>query len=90
VLYLHDGQNCFNASTSFAGEWNADETAGKLIADGKIEPIIMVAIANAGTARIDEYTPTATRKSAPGARASFMPDISLKKLSRSSIRTFAR
>ena len=26
VLYMHDGQNCFDASTSFAGEWEVDET----------------------------------------------------------------
>ena len=50
VLYLHDGQNCFDAATSFAGEWRADETAGELIAAGKIAPIIMVAVANAGSA----------------------------------------
>jgi len=58
VLYMHDGQNCFDAATSFAGEWRADETAAKLIADGKIEPIIIVGIENAGSKRIDEYTPT--------------------------------
>src|SRR5687767_13364397 len=27
VFYLHDGQNLFDAATSFAGEWQADETA---------------------------------------------------------------
>jgi predicted alpha/beta superfamily hydrolase len=58
VLYLHDGQNVFDASTSFAGEWRADETADELIRSGKIQPIIMVAIANSGAARIDEYTPS--------------------------------
>ena len=32
VLYLHDGQNVFDAATSFAGvEWGADETAERLI-----------------------------------------------------------
>jgi predicted alpha/beta superfamily hydrolase len=58
VLYLHDGQNCFDAATSFAGEWRADETATELISAGKIKPIIIVAIANAGAQRMDEYTPT--------------------------------
>jgi predicted alpha/beta superfamily hydrolase len=58
VLYLHDGQNVFDASTSFSGEWRADETADELIKSGKIKPIIMVAIANAAAARIDEYTPS--------------------------------
>jgi predicted alpha/beta superfamily hydrolase len=58
VLYLHDGQNCFDAATSFAGEWRADETASELIVAGKIKPIIIVAIANAGADRMAEYTPT--------------------------------
>src|SRR3954451_14462460 len=32
VLYLHDGQNVFDAATSFVGvEWNADESAQRLI-----------------------------------------------------------
>ena len=66
MLYLHDGQNCFDASTSFAGEWRADETATELIEAGKIQPIIMVAIANAGAARIDEYTPTRDQTRARG------------------------
>ncbi|MDW8262285.1 MAG: alpha/beta hydrolase-fold protein, partial [Phycisphaerales bacterium] len=45
-------------ATSFAGEWRADETAERLIRAGTIEPIIIVAIANAGVRRVDEYTPT--------------------------------
>jgi predicted alpha/beta superfamily hydrolase len=56
VLYMHDGQNVFDAATSFMGvEWGADETAGRLISDGTIEPLIIVAIANTPR-RIDEYT----------------------------------
>jgi predicted alpha/beta superfamily hydrolase len=58
VLYMHDGQNIFDDATSFAGEWRADETAKRLIDEGKIVPLIIVAIENAGAARIDEYTPT--------------------------------
>ena len=26
VIYMHDAQNLFDASTSYAGEWNIDET----------------------------------------------------------------
>ncbi len=59
VLYLHDGQNVFDAATSFAGvEWGADEAAQRLIRQGLIEPLIIVAIANTGAERIHEYTPT--------------------------------
>jgi predicted alpha/beta superfamily hydrolase len=60
VLYLHDGQNVFDAATSFAGvEWGADETAQRLTAAQLIEPIIIVAVANTGEDRIHEYAPTA-------------------------------
>ena len=62
VLYLHDGQNVFDAATSFAGvEWGADETAERLIAAKLIEPLIIVAIANTGEERIHEYAPTPAR-----------------------------
>src|SRR5436190_4717767 len=59
VLYLHDGQNVFDAATSFAGvEWGADETAQRFTAAKLIEPIIIVAVANTGEDRIHEYAPT--------------------------------
>ena len=32
VLYLLDGQNVFDAATSFAGEWEVDESLARLIA----------------------------------------------------------
>ena len=60
VLYLHDGQNVFDAATSFAGvEWGVDETAQRLIRQKSIEPLIIVAVANMGEHRIHEYAPTA-------------------------------
>jgi predicted alpha/beta superfamily hydrolase len=59
VLYLHDGQNVFDAATAFGGnEWGVDETAQRLVSQKLIEPVIIVAVANAGEARIHEYTPT--------------------------------
>ncbi len=60
VLYLHDGQNLFDAATSFiqGQEWGVDETAEKLIRTGAIEPLIIVGIYNTGDQRVDEYTPT--------------------------------
>jgi predicted alpha/beta superfamily hydrolase len=59
VLYLHDGQNVFDAATSFAGvEWGVDETAQRLIHQKLIEPLIIVAVANIGEERIHEYAPT--------------------------------
>jgi len=57
VLYMLDGQNVFDESTSFAGEWNVDETCERMIAAGEMRPIIVVAIANGEILRADEYTP---------------------------------
>lgn len=56
VLYMHDGQNLFDAATSFAGEWEVDETLNLIFAAGKEVPIV-VGIDNGGGDRIDEYTP---------------------------------
>jgi predicted alpha/beta superfamily hydrolase len=59
VLYLQDGQNLFDAATAFAGvEWGVDETAQRLIGSKLIEPLIIVAIDNAGKDRVHEYAPT--------------------------------
>jgi predicted alpha/beta superfamily hydrolase len=56
VLYLHDGQNVFDAANA-GMEWQVDETAEALIKAGRIEPVIVVTIAST-EARTDEYTPT--------------------------------
>ena len=58
VLYLNDGQNLFEASTSFNGvEWQVDETADRLIREGVVPPLIIVGIDNTGRDRIREYMP---------------------------------
>lgn len=58
VLYLNDGQNLFESSTSFTGvEWGVDETADRLIREKVISPMIIVGIDNAGRDRIREYMP---------------------------------
>src|SRR3982074_853080 len=62
VLYLNDGQNVFDAATSFGGiEWGVDETAQRLVKQQLIEPVIIVAVANIGEARIHEYAPSRGR-----------------------------
>lgn len=60
VLYLHDGQNVFDdlPMSPFGVQWGVDTTARALIHARVIEPLIIVAIGNAGRDRIDEYTPT--------------------------------
>jgi len=59
VVYFQDGQNIFDPRTAFNGSaWNAGRAASRLIADGEIDPPIMVGIYNAGPGRMDEYAPT--------------------------------
>jgi predicted alpha/beta superfamily hydrolase len=58
VFYLNDGQNLFEAATSFTGvEWQVDETADRLIRQEVIPPMIFVGIDNAREQRIREYLP---------------------------------
>jgi predicted alpha/beta superfamily hydrolase len=61
VLYLHDGQNLFDPDTAHVQgqHWRIGETADALIAAGTLPPLIVVGVANAGSERIHEYTPTA-------------------------------
>jgi len=60
VLYLHDGQNLFDGSTSFVPgqDWHVGQTADEEIKAGRVEPLIIVGIYNTGKSRISEYTPT--------------------------------
>ena len=69
VLYMHDGQNLFDARTSFAGEWQVDETCERMIAAGEIPPLIVVGIENGGSIRIREYTPWPSRGGGGGGEA---------------------
>lgn len=56
VLYMHDGQNIFDAQTSFAGEWEVDETLNRLYEEKKFK-LIVIGIDNGGDKRTDEYSP---------------------------------
>jgi predicted alpha/beta superfamily hydrolase len=60
VFYMHDGQNLIDGRTSYLADrtWRVDSTTNELTADGQIEPIILVGIANTGVRRMAEYTPT--------------------------------
>ncbi|HKP36221.1 MAG TPA: alpha/beta hydrolase-fold protein [Pyrinomonadaceae bacterium] len=71
VLYMHDGQNIFDGATSFipGQEWRVDETAESLISAGKIEPLIIVGIYNAGANRVNEYTPAEDARHKVGGKA---------------------
>lgn len=58
VLYMLDGQNLFDAATSFAGEWRVDEALDRLapLEGGRWESIV-VGIDNGGLNRTAEYHP---------------------------------
>lgn len=66
VIYFHDGNNVFDSATSFAGvEWGVDETAERLIGEGRVPPFIAVAIYNTND-RMAEYSPVADPKHGGG------------------------
>lgn len=57
VLYMHDGQNLFNASSSnFGVAWEVDDIAQRLMDEGKIQPAIIVGIWSTAQRRM-EYFP---------------------------------
>ena len=56
VLYMHDGQNLFDESTSYAGEWEVDETLNELYKEKDLG-LIVVGIDNADAKRLGEYSP---------------------------------
>jgi predicted alpha/beta superfamily hydrolase len=57
VLYMHDGQNLFDASTSaFGTEWQVDENVAAAVNAGRMDEVIVVGIDNTAN-RIFEYTP---------------------------------
>ena len=47
VLYMHDGQMLFDATTTWnKQEWKVDEVASQLMKDGKVKDFIIVAMWN--------------------------------------------
>lgn len=58
VVYMHDGQNLFDASTTWNKQsWEADSTAGKLMAEKRIRQAIIVGIHNLAAERFSDYFP---------------------------------
>ena len=56
VLYLHDGQNVFDAAAAGA-EWQVDEAAQAGVSSGRLAPFIVVAVDNTAE-RMRDYTPS--------------------------------
>ena len=56
VMYLQDAQNLFDDATSYAGEWQVDETLNKIFEKTR-KSLIVVGIDNGGEKRIEELSP---------------------------------
>lgn len=75
VLYMHDGQNLFDAKTAAYGvEWGVDETVNRLVATGIMQEVIVVGIDNTPD-RIPEYTPCCDRTYGGGKLADYQAFI---------------
>jgi predicted alpha/beta superfamily hydrolase len=55
VIYMHDGQNLFDPTSSFAGEWGVDAALARAPRSGR--RAIVVGIPNMGIDRVNEYSP---------------------------------
>ncbi|MGZ5200102.1 MAG: alpha/beta hydrolase [Telluria sp.] len=78
VLYMHDAQNLFDDTTSYAGEWKVDETLDQLAREGKLE-LIVVGIDNGKDKRMNELNPWTTDRFGAGEGHEYM-DFIVKKL----------
>lgn len=56
VIYAHDGQNLFDDSTSYAGEWGLDESLNQIANENGFR-VIVVGIDNGQEKRINELSP---------------------------------
>ncbi len=74
VLYLHDGQNCFEtfSGDAFGATWRAEHAADAMVAAGRARPCIIVGVSNGGKNRLAEYQPPYSR----------VPDAPRRKLQR--------
>lgn len=58
VLYMHDGQMLYDASTTWnKQEWQVDEVLSRLLAGNKINDLIVIGIFNGGKTRHTDYFP---------------------------------
>jgi predicted alpha/beta superfamily hydrolase len=65
VLYMHDGQNLFDPSASFAGNtWQVQQTMDAAAMDGSIAEAIVIGIDNTAD-RMSEYTPVPDATQSP-------------------------
>ncbi len=74
VIYMHDGQNLFDAkSANFGVEWGMDEAVDRLSVRGTVRPAIIVGMAST-PARYHEYMPRKVYDLLPPAYAQAVRD----------------
>ena len=71
VLYILDGQNVFDISTSYSGEWEVDETLNRIF-DKTGFGLIVVAIDHGGDKRLNEYSAWDNEKYGKGEGALYL------------------
>jgi cyclomaltodextrinase len=74
VLYMHDGQNLFDAATAFLGEWGVDEALNELAKTKGLE-LIVVGIDNGGEHRNTELNAWDNPDHKPGEGRAYMQFI---------------
>jgi predicted alpha/beta superfamily hydrolase len=73
VLYMQDGQNLFDPSTSYAGEWGVGRAMNAAARRG-LEAIV-VGVPNMGPERLDEYSPYPDPKVGGGGKGAAYADF---------------
>lgn len=74
VIYMHDGQNLFDAATAYAGEWGVDETLAELARDKGFAAIV-VGIDHGGSRRISELSPWPNPNTGAGDGDRYLDDL---------------
>ena len=74
VVYFMDGQNVFDAATSYVGEWGADETLDDLLANHDLA-VIAVGVDHGGEARMQELSVWENPQFAPARGEAFLADL---------------
>ena len=70
VIYMHDGQNCFEeyVADSYIGSWQADLASEYLISHGLMQECIVAGVGNGQEDRVMEYLPPYARFLGPTRR----------------------
>ncbi|HEX4878022.1 MAG TPA: alpha/beta hydrolase-fold protein [Chitinophagaceae bacterium] len=77
VLYMNDGQNVFEDTTAYSGEWGVDEFLDSV----KTTKCIVVAVDHGGDKRLNEYSPYDMEKFGKGEGRQYV-DFMVKTLKR--------